>query len=82
MFLLTIWDTPESGSPAAQEDMLILDARPVLKVGEYGVANLLRKRKPYFATAFAFYKNAAILPVDVRKAKCGHIAGTKTQSRQ
>jgi hypothetical protein len=34
--------------------MLILDARPVLKIGEYGVANLLRKRKPYFATALAF----------------------------
>jgi hypothetical protein len=62
--------------------MLILDAGPVLKIGEYGVANLLRKRKPYLATALAFYKNTAVLPVDVGKAKCGHITGTKTQSRQ
>jgi hypothetical protein len=62
--------------------MLILDPRPVLKIGEYGVANLLRKRKPYFTTALAFYKNTAALPVDVCKAKCGHITGTKTQPRQ
>jgi hypothetical protein len=48
--------------------MLIPDARPVLKIVEYGVANLLRKRKPYFTAALALYKNTTALPVDVRKA--------------
>ncbi len=62
--------------------MLIVDPRPVLEIGEYGVANLLWKRKPYFATALAFDNNTAVLPVDVGKAQCGHITGTKTQSRQ
>ena len=69
---------PSKWCYAAKENVLILNARPVLEVGEYGVANFLRQWKALFATILAGDKKAAIIPVNVSKTKLRHIAGAET----
>jgi hypothetical protein len=58
--------------------VVIVNARPVLEVGEYGVANFLRQRESRFATTLAFDENAAVIPADVGDTQRRHVAGAQT----
>jgi hypothetical protein len=71
------------GSTAAQENMVGLDARASeLKVGENGIAHILRQREQSFFLALPVHPDCGLRPGNVRYAKARNISSSKSEPRK
>jgi hypothetical protein len=66
-------------SVASNEDVIGINvARPAFHIAEQCVADILWEWQSHLVSPFSRYQQRAVIPVNIREAKTGHVSGAQS----